>query len=270
MIDAYLDESGIHEDAAICVVAGYFAGQGQWRKFEKAWRRVFAEHGILAVEDFHAKDLLKKDDPRHKRLAESLGDVIQSFSDKIHPVTAAIDVQDFESFSLDDRKFMTGATLRNGRLIGTGSPDKPYYIPFQHCLKRVAAYAPRGGKVHFFFGLGHTFSGYASKLYEQAKNDPFSPFREALGEIDFPEAKHTPALQAADLLVHLSYQYGLGMMRDNCWGQIQPQGLLYKILAGTRDHSDHTFQDGPALEKTLIEGLPDLYRRIEEKKLGIQ
>jgi hypothetical protein len=169
MIDAYLDESGIHDGAGICVVAGYFAGRGQWRKFEKAWRQVFTDHGT-AVEEFHAKGLLKKDDPRQKRLAESLGDVIQSFSQKIHPVTAAIAVQDFESFTLDDRKFMTGATLENGRLIRTASPNKPHYIPFQHCLKRVAAYAPEGGKAHFFFGLGRPFSEYASMLFEQAKN----------------------------------------------------------------------------------------------------
>lgn len=27
MIDAYLDESGIHDKAAICVIAGYFGGR---------------------------------------------------------------------------------------------------------------------------------------------------------------------------------------------------------------------------------------------------
>jgi hypothetical protein len=36
MIDAYLDESGIHDGAEVCLIAGYFGGRVQWRKFSKA------------------------------------------------------------------------------------------------------------------------------------------------------------------------------------------------------------------------------------------
>jgi hypothetical protein len=35
MIDAYLDESGIHEGAEVCVIAGYFGGKGQWREIRQ-------------------------------------------------------------------------------------------------------------------------------------------------------------------------------------------------------------------------------------------
>lgn len=262
MIDAYLDESGIHDGAAICVVAGYFAGRGQWRKFEKEWRRAFTDFG-MPIEDFHAKDIVKKDDPRYKNFVESLAHVIAKFSAKMHPISAAIIVQDFYSFSLDDRKFMTGATLRNNQLVGSGSPDKPYYIPFQHCLKRVTEYAPAGGKAHFFFGLDRKFSEYALLLFRQAKDDPYSPRRERLGNIDFPDAKETPQLQAADLLVHLSYLYALKMMQTDSWGQIQPTGPLQIALMGTRDQSDHTYQDKRALELTITRGIPEFYKKIE-------
>lgn len=265
MIDAYLDESGIHDGAEVCVVAGYFAGRGQWRKFEKAWRKAFADFG-MPIEEFHAKDLLKKDDPKYRTFTESLGQVIAAFAPKIHPISAAIIIKDFYLFSLDDRKFMTGATLRNNRLVRSGSPDKPYYIPFQHCLKRVTEYAPVGGKAHFFFGLGHTFSGYARELFEQAKADPNSPRRERLGTIDFPEAKETPQLQAADFLVHLTYLFALEMIQRNSWGQIQPRGPLRSALVGTRDPSDHTLQDKRALELTITKGIPEFYKRISENQ----
>jgi hypothetical protein len=265
MIDAYLDESGIHEGASVCVIAGYFAGPGTWRKFEKAWRSVF-DDSPMHMEDFHAKDLLKKDGPEYKRLAGNLANVIQGFAAKLHPVTAAVVIEDFFSFSISDRKFMTGATLRNGEITGTGSPNKPYYIPFQHCLKRIGRHAPVGGKAHFFFGLGHTFSGYALSLFEQAKSDSLTMFRDALGDIDFPEAKHTPQLQAADLLVHLAYLYSLDMMRDSSWGKIQPTGLLKSVLAGTLEQADHTYQDGECLRITITEGLIDHVKNIEGRK----
>ena len=34
MIFAYLDESGIHDGAEGCVVAGYFSKKGPWRRLE--------------------------------------------------------------------------------------------------------------------------------------------------------------------------------------------------------------------------------------------
>ena len=43
MIEAYLDESGIHGGAKICVIAGYFGGPGKMRKLEKAWKRALAD-----------------------------------------------------------------------------------------------------------------------------------------------------------------------------------------------------------------------------------
>ena len=40
MIKAYLDESGIHDGAAICTVAGYAAPWRQWKKFTPKWQSI--------------------------------------------------------------------------------------------------------------------------------------------------------------------------------------------------------------------------------------
>src|SRR5271165_431549 len=56
MLDAYLDESGIHDGAAICAIAGYFGGRGQWRKFESDWKCLLHNFGV-PMGKFHAKDL---------------------------------------------------------------------------------------------------------------------------------------------------------------------------------------------------------------------
>lgn len=46
MIDAYLDESGIHDGSKVCVIAGYFGGPGQMKRFEKAWKETLARYSF--------------------------------------------------------------------------------------------------------------------------------------------------------------------------------------------------------------------------------
>jgi hypothetical protein len=38
-MDAYLDESGEHEGAAICVIAGYFGSKKALKLLQKRWRQ---------------------------------------------------------------------------------------------------------------------------------------------------------------------------------------------------------------------------------------
>lgn len=58
MIDAYLDESGIHKEASVCVIAGYFAGRGKWKRFEDDWRQLLADFNV-PMERFHAKNFFR-------------------------------------------------------------------------------------------------------------------------------------------------------------------------------------------------------------------
>src|SRR5260370_40229759 len=103
MIDAYLDESGIHDGAAICVIAGYFGGRGQWRKFEQDWRKAL-DDARLPLEKFHAKNLIKRqgffadwNDSKHSAFLSKIADVICRY--KIYPVTQTVIVSDFNSLS---------------------------------------------------------------------------------------------------------------------------------------------------------------------------
>ena len=58
---------------------------------------------------------------------------------KIYPVNFGIIVDDFNSFTEIQRRFLTGATLQAGNLVTSGNPKKPYFLPFQHCMKTVAS-----------------------------------------------------------------------------------------------------------------------------------
>src|SRR5208283_2154203 len=107
MIDAYLDESGIHDGAAICAIAGYFGGRGQWRKFESDWKYLLHTFGV-PMERFHAKDLFPKprgfflhhwDSSRHPAFLDAIAETIIRHK-KIHPVGFGIVIDDFNSYPL--------------------------------------------------------------------------------------------------------------------------------------------------------------------------
>jgi hypothetical protein len=245
VIDAYLDESGIHSGAAVCVIAGYFGGPGQFKKFDRAWRRELKAMDI-EMEDFHAKDLTRS---RDQRRIKSLAYLISEF--KISPISFGVVVRDFYSFTETQRKFLTGATLEEtGRVKQAGSPDKPYFMPFQHIVRRLASYAPVGGKVNFHFGLDRTFAGIARATFENVQSFPNSNFRDRLGKTSFPLASNTSALQAADLLVHLTYDHML--RQEKTKNAYLERGLALRMLLDrSRVAEDYIYYNRDCIQKHL-------------------
>jgi hypothetical protein len=248
VIEAYLDETGIHDGASFCVIAGYFGGPGQWRKFDRAWHKALTDSGV-PLDQFHALDLMKHrrffygwEDGKSQALLQRLAAAITQY--KLHPVSVGLVVDDFQALSEVQRRFFTGATMLNGKLVTSGCPNKPYFTPFQHCIKRVVSYAEVGGKVNFFFGLDRPFGKYAEALYQIIK-DSRQPdeTRCRLGEISFPQAKQTPALQAADLLAYLTAKH----MEESPNVPVQPGPLLLPFLARNLMMEDHSFLNKAAM-----------------------
>lgn len=258
MIDAYLDESGIHKGAKVCMVAGYFGGPGQMKRFDKAWRQTLGQFNF-PMENFHAKDLLKRRDAWPMLLALSK---VAGNQAKVYPVAFGIVVDDFNSFSLDERRFMTGARLMNGsaKLVTTGCPSKPYFVPFQWALKIVTDHAPVGGLAHFYFGLGEELAEYALAMFRQIKDEApikqaFSSWksRDRLGDPSFPLAKNTAPLQAADLLVHTVYQYMVKGIESGVTGDFaeDPSEIALNCVANVQDPHHLVYQNKKALQKVI-------------------
>jgi Protein of unknown function (DUF3800) len=246
MIDAYIDESGIHDGAEVCLLAGYFGGRGQWRKFDKAWQRVLRDFDL---ESFHAKDVVKRRDSAD--LLWGLANVVAQ--NKICPVAFGVVVQDFFKFTLTERRFLTGATLTpSGKIKESGSPNRPYFVPFPFIIKRVLSYAPVGGKAHFFFGVDSVFSKYATTIYSKLRDSGQHVYQERFGTIAYPDAKNTPALQAADLLVHMVYLDMVNRARQTALYSIpKPSNLIRLLLNNMRHKDDVVFQDGNLMRETL-------------------
>ena len=259
MIDAYLDESGIHDGAKVCVIAGYFGGPGQMKRFERAWKETLDRYSF-PMKDFHAKDLLKisKHAPMLRSLAKLAGE-----QPRVYPVAYGIVVDDFYTFSLDERKFLTGATLgeTSGKLLTSGCQSKPYFCPFQQIIKIITGYAPVGGKARFNFGVDRPFAKYARALFKQMHEQPEveKPYktwktRDRLGESFFPLAVETAPLQAADLLVHLVYKHMTDSVERGERGTFtrMPSELAALCMANVQDQSkEFVYQDRECLQKVI-------------------
>jgi len=122
-----------------------------------------------------------------------------------------------------------------------------------NCIKRIASYAPVGGKAHFFFGLDRPFGKYAAALYKILKTGPTLTsvaFRERLGDIAFPLAKETPQLQAADLLAYLTTQHVEERLAAGNFNS-PPYGWLKQCLVRTHVHADHSIIERASLAETI-------------------
>ena len=218
MLEAYFDESGIHKDAKVCVIAGYFGYAAQWGAQEKKWRKVLEDFNVL-LEKFHATDLIssRQHQPMLKKLAESIA------KSEVYPVSSGIIVDDFYSFSEKQRKFMTDATLTpSGKFTTSGAPTKPYFVPFQNAVRNITDYTKPGRRVNFVFGLDRPMSKYADAFFKEIKlrggwGQRGWASRARLGDPAFPLAKETPQLQAADLFAHLTYRHMTERNEANDW-----------------------------------------------------
>jgi len=177
MMQAYLDESGIHEGANVCVIARCFGGPGQWKRLSSAWARILQLHKVT---EFHAKEFWARD-PLGGRVGpykgwsgkkadtflDQLVNIIQGR--KVHPVSCAVVLDSFNKLSHNQRRFLTGGKLLNGKFKSSGCPSKSYFLPFQTCILDAADHVPVGGKAHFFFDLNKQFKGYAIDLFALVK-----------------------------------------------------------------------------------------------------
>jgi uncharacterized protein DUF3800 len=257
--ESYMDESGIHEGAKICTVAGYYGTELAWKRFEKEWHRVLKGHGLEDI-GFHAKDFWRKengkrvvppydqwDDVRANRFIERLLQAI--LRNRIFPFGHGVVTAHWESFSLEARKLLTGARHHNGKFVTSGSPDRSYYLAFMFCVLDSVRHSGTRLKVNFFAGLDKSFSDYASILYKQVCDDPNLSIHHLLGTIAFPLSKDTPQLQAADLLVYRLYRHNMARFK----GPTTKLRITKLLVKNRHPHQPFELFNRQAIMKLLLE-----------------
>ena len=213
MIEAYCDESGIHDGAAFCVVVGFVGSARNWQLFENRWAK--ASGGV----DFHGKEFFARvrgqrvgpykgwTDQKARDYLIGLADVVATTD--VLPIGSVINVKDFNALSLDDRKYLTGAiyTVRAQRFRTSGAPNKPFFLGFGDCMAAAAAHVRKPKwKVNIVWDRQNQFAGLATELFQTALEKGIPGLHDRLGELSFKPKTGLGGLQAADLLAHTAYK----------------------------------------------------------------
>ena len=221
MLKFYMDESGLgkNRDEKICCVAGFVALNSNWKKFQKHWRSLLNEYGL---NEFHSKEFWarKADGGMSGKYSEwsfadanrfmiRAVDLIHDY--RLYLLGSAISLADFFSYSVEDRKFLTGARLDLGRqkFLTTGKPDAAYFVPFQAVVQQGTIIArDRREVAHFIFDEQNEFSPLALQRIAQLRVSPNGVgLREFLGDAEFTSSARILPLQVADLAAFTCKEY---------------------------------------------------------------
>jgi Protein of unknown function (DUF3800) len=215
VLDAYCDESGIQDGAAVCVVAGWVGTSRNWELFEQRWLK--ASQGV----DFHGKQFFVRDGNGarvgpYKEFTDAQADsylrgVITAIEGSdIKAIGGVVDVAAFKALSVDERKWLTGASWspRKRRLTTSGAPNKPYYLGFTECLEGAALSVKKPGlQVNFVFDQQNQFAPWALMFFQNAQRDSTTHLSRRLGSVIFQSKAGLGALQAADMLAYALHKY---------------------------------------------------------------
>lgn len=223
MLEACLDESGIHNGSLRCVVAGYVGGVRQWTLFSRDWTNLMKEYGVIneiGHPDFKANRFFAFDQQGNRvdyyagwsnekslRFMEEMAHIL--FRRNLHPIGAGVDIPAFNALGIAERQWLTGAAYSSDRnkWTSTGAPNTPYFLAFQFAIIQSIPYAKFGIKINFIFDQQKQFSSLALSLYDQMIRLRATKQPERMGTISFASRYDVIGLQASDLISFVHYQY---------------------------------------------------------------
>ena len=107
MLQAYFDESGIHKDAAVTMIAGYVATVEVWTAVEARWASELGKLSRYGVSWFHMVDCLhgKKpfrliDEKRRRELIDALSGILEQA--EVHAVWAGVNTAQWDLITTEE------------------------------------------------------------------------------------------------------------------------------------------------------------------------
>ena len=258
MLKFFMDESGIgkNRDEAVCCIAGFAAMNADWKKFAKHWEALLANYGL---DEFHSKEFwARRPDGglTGKYRGWSFGDA-NSFMLKaielIHNYNlfllgSVVSLRDFFSYSVEDRRLLTGARFDFGRqkFSTTGKPDAAYFVPFNVVVTQGAVIGrDKKQPAHFVFDEQNEFAPRAlERIAELRRSADGAGLREFLGSAVYDVSSRLRPLQVADLAAFTCKEYYKRKMRDlpidfEERAVISPMEVLAQLL---REHNHKLFK----------------------------
>lgn len=238
MLKAFFDESGIHKDSPVCVVAGFVANTQNCGKLSWGWRELLARYQLKY---FHAKEYANHGGEFKERSGWAapgyankltwnydlrrqfeidaiavINDALDILDDPII-IGAAINTADFFALPLDKRRWLTGGYMsKPGNWKRQGAPTKPYFLGFQQAILDAAKYSQArdamgrhlgtGELVHFVFDQQHEYEKSAHAIFNAMKSARLS-IKGRIGDAVFTSKLRQIPLQVADFIAYESYSY---------------------------------------------------------------
>jgi hypothetical protein len=251
---AAADESGIHQGAPVCVVAGYLASPTEWMRLDEPWMAALSKANLSY---FHAREFFNRR-PGHGiygKLSESSASAlidellacIEGYN--MYPFGAVTDRGEFEALTYGERRFLTGGQFVGNKFRTNGAPTKPYFVSFQYSLVEVAKRLPPDDRAHFIFANQPEYKMRALETFNEAKATMEEEDANRIGICAFADSKEVSALQAADLLSHLWYTHAshgeaMGDERNEAMDRIIAKGDTLRLF--NREAFEVFFEDVPA------------------------
>ncbi len=270
MVEAYMDESGIHDRAHVCVVAGYWGSVKKWNRFEPRWKEIIKDAGEPTMKEFHSVEFwsangerrgvfAKWSEAKANQFINDLTDCI--VSSRIFPTSAALVTEDWKKLNREERMFLTGGHYdrMNKRWLEHGAPNRLYFLPFQLALANPAMACKPGLHVHYVFDLNKQFKHHALRLFDLMKSAKAASYSHRMGSIDFENGETAVGLQAADMLAYQVYKSArerIGRNEPLELDQLNP--LLRKLISATREDYQFPFLDEHGLNQALQNLAPQL------------
>lgn len=188
----YGDESGIHDEAPVFVLAGWIAPEDEWAGFMPRWRDALRIAGHPEGVPFHMTDFGSS-----RRAFEGWSD-----DRRLGLITSLIDV------IVGTNVFGCGMVVdrERARSLGVGGEwfaTEPYTASFplfeSHCFSRGGAFFDAGPRISFVMDRQEVF-GHAMKTTHDSRRGAPNPISEQMGSLEFRDSLGNPPLQAADLL----------------------------------------------------------------------
>jgi Protein of unknown function (DUF3800) len=204
MLKAYVDESGLHADPRVFVMAGYVAPDEVWQEFEVSWREMLNRMPVPdEFKHFHATDLQPPNGQKEFRrlMNQSQRDAILEEAELcakksgILGSSITVFLHAYEQIFGPVREFV----------------GDPYTFAFQALVVELSHRAElflgcSNERIAFYFAEQGQWRRRAEVHYAEMRQDIHLGCRERLGPITFAAMKKVYPLQVADHLAYETYR----------------------------------------------------------------
>jgi Protein of unknown function (DUF3800) len=202
MFRAYFDESGIHGESKILVMACYLAPAKEWERFVPRWQAVLDKYDISVFHANHCngnKGIFRRFRDNQTERNQFVVELLATISDRPRIIPFAAGVE-FKSY---DELFKPALSP---------NPEHPYYIAMKTLLSMVGIYLqdmrrlPSTEKAACIFERQSEFSSRAISAFNFGLSDKDWSVSGRFDSITFGSPEECIPLQAADALAYDTYR----------------------------------------------------------------